>query len=115
MKNIVMLVFVICSGILTQAQTKPNKNAKHEFHVSGNCEMCKKRIEKAALNVSGVKMADWHLDCGTLHLILNENKTHADSVRVSVARAGHDTDKIKATTETYEKLHSCCKYTRKEE
>ena len=112
MKNLLYLLVFTLFAFSAQAQTKPNKNAKHEFHVQGNCEMCKKRIEKAALSVSGVKSADWHLDCGTLHLILNEKKTVVDSVRAQVARVGHDTDSLKATKEAYDKLHSCCQYTR---
>lgn len=99
-------------GLVGQAQIKPNKNAKYEFHVRGNCEMCKHRIEKAALSVSGVKSADWHLDCGTLYLTLNEKKTHVDSVHARVANVGHDTDVVKASEAAYTSLHHCCRYTR---
>ena len=30
-----------------------------KFEVKGNCGMCEKRIEKAALSVDGVLAADW--------------------------------------------------------
>ena len=99
-------------GSLVQAQEKSNKNAKYEFHVSGNCDLCKKRIEKAALSVSGVKMANWNEESGQLKLILDENKVNIDSVHVKIAKVGHDTDKVKAKDEDYEKLHECCHYTR---
>lgn len=100
-------------GFTAQAQNMKNKNAKVEFHVSGNCEMCKKRIEKAALSVPGVKSADWHMDCGTLYLIVNEQKTDGSTIQKSIAKAGHDTDEIKALKEDYDKLHTCCQYERK--
>lgn len=99
-------------SLIIQAQIQPNKNAKYSFHVQGNCEMCKKRIEKAALNVLGVKSANWHLDSGALYIILNEKKTHIDSVHISVANVGHDTEGMKASDEAYARLHSCCRYTR---
>ena len=40
------------------AQEKKSKNKKVEFKVAGNCEMCEKRIEKAAYSVKGVKSAE---------------------------------------------------------
>jgi copper chaperone CopZ len=96
----------------TQAQDKKNKNAKYNIEVNGNCEQCKKRIEKAAFSVSGVKSAEWHIDDHMLHLIINEEKCSITDVKKAIAKIGHDTDAIKATDEVYEKLHHCCKYER---
>ncbi len=105
-----MFLFVAFS---TQAQEKKNKNAKHEFEVNGNCEQCKKRIEKAAFSVSGVKSAQWDTDDHMLHLINNEEKCSVLDVKKAVAKIGHDTDELKSTDEVYDKLHHCCKYERK--
>lgn len=104
------LVFI---GLSTQAQEKKNKNAKYTVEVNGNCEQCKKRIEKAAYSVSGVKSASWDVETHQLSLILNEEKTSLLEVKKAMAKIGHDTDEVKATAEVYEKLHSCCKYERK--
>ena len=105
-----MLLFVTLS---TQAQEKKDKNAKHDVAVSGNCDLCKKRIGKAAYSVKGVKSADWHADDQTLHLIINEEKCSTLDVEKAVAKVGHDTDEVKATDEDYNKLHACCNYERK--
>lgn len=105
-----MLLFVTLS---TQAQDKKNKNAKHDIVVNGNCDMCKKRIEKAAYSVKGVKSAEWHSDDQSLHLIINEEKCTTSDVANAVAKVGHDTDEVKATDEDYNKLHGCCNYERK--
>lgn len=112
MKNILlgMMLFVALS---IQAQDKKNKNAKYDVEVNGNCEQCKKRIEKAAFSVSGVKSAEWHIDDHMLHLIINEEKCSVTDVKKAIAKVGHDTDGIKATDEDYEKLHHCCLYERK--
>lgn len=110
---ILMVAFV---GISAQAQektTKENKNAKYDIEVNGNCEMCKKRIEKAAYSVKGVKLAQWHQDHQDMHLIIDENKTSIDEVHKAIAAAGHDTNKVKADDEVYEELHGCCMYERK--
>ncbi|WP_333599459.1 heavy-metal-associated domain-containing protein [Flavobacterium sp.] len=113
MKNIVLGMMLLFVAISTQAQEKKNKNAKYEFEVSGNCEQCQKRIQKAALSVSGVKSAEWHIDDHMLHLIINEEKCTVLDVKKAVAKAGHDTDEVKATVDVYDKLPGCCQYDRK--
>ena len=113
MKNIVFGMMLLFVTVSTQAQKSKNKNAKYDIDVNGNCEQCKKRIEKAAFSVKGVKFADWHIDDHILHLIINEQKCNLIDVKNAIAKVGHDTDQVKATDEDYEKLHSCCLYQRK--
>lgn len=116
MKKLVLIVVIMCAGFLTQAQeknTKKNKNAKYEIEVNGNCDMCKKRIERAAYSVRGVKSAQWHSNHQDMHLIIDENRTSIDEVHQAIADAGHDTNKVRAKEEVYQELHSCCLYERK--
>ncbi|UFH36779.1 heavy-metal-associated domain-containing protein [Flavobacterium acetivorans] len=112
MKKIIMIIAVVFFGLSAQAQEKKNKNAKYTIDVNGNCEMCKKRIEKAAYGVSGVKSAVWDTGTHELSLILNEQKTSLLDVEKSVVKVGHDTKRVKATQEAYDKLHGCCLYER---
>jgi len=113
MKKIIVIFFIVLVSFSSQAQEKKSKNAKHDVEVKGNCEMCKKRIEKAAFTVPGVKSAEWHQDDQTLHLILNEQKTSALEVQKAIAKAGHDTKEVLATDQDYKtKLHACCAYDR---
>lgn len=113
MKNIILGMLLLVVTFSTQAQERKNKNAKYDIEVSGNCEMCKKRIEQAAFSVKGVKSAEWYIDSHVLHLIINEEKCSIADVKKAIAKVGHDTDEIKATDEDYEKLHGCCMYERK--
>ena len=112
MKNIILILGIILMSFNVKAQEKLSKNAKYDVKVSGNCEMCKKRIEKAAFSVSGVKSAEWHMDDATLHLIINEQKCSVLDVENAIAKVGHDTQDVKATDEDYETLHTCCAYDR---
>jgi copper chaperone CopZ len=111
MKKLVLVMLMVLAGFTVQAQEK-NKNAKHELEVKGNCGDCKKRIEKAAYSVKGVKSAAWHEDHQDLHLVIDETKCSLDDVRKAVAASGYDTDTIKATTEAYNGLPGCCQYDR---
>ena len=111
MKKIVAILLMMISFV-TVAQEKKSKNKKAEFKVNGNCEMCEKRIEKAAFSVKGVKSADWHVDHHDIHLIYDENKCSLEDIKKAIAKAGHDTEDIKATDEDYNNLHGCCQYER---
>lgn len=105
-----MLLFVTFT---INAQDKKNKNAKHSIEVNGTCEMCKKRIQKAAFSVAGVKSAEWNIDDHMLNLIINEEKCSVSDIKKAVATVGHDTEDVKATEDDYKKLHGCCRYERK--
>lgn len=111
MKYLIIVLMSIFT-ISAHAQEKKNKNAKHQVEVKGNCEMCKKRIEKASYGVKGVKSADWNVDSKQLSLIIDERKTSVEEVENAIAEAGHDTKDVKATEENYSNLHGCCKYDR---
>ena len=112
MKNIFLVLLIALFSVSIQAQEKKDKNAKHEITVKGNCEMCKKRIEKAAYSVTGVKLASWNVENQVLTVIVNEQKTDLNTVEKAVAKAGHDTEEVKATDVDYAKLHACCSYNR---
>ena len=77
--------------------------------VSGNCESCKARIEKAA-KVSGVAKATWSEKTKVLTLVYDPAKVKSDDVQKKIAAVGHDTPKFKATSTVYNALPGCCKY-----
>lgn len=79
------------------------------FKVSGNCEMCKTRIEKAASGVKGVKSVYWDIQTKLLRVDFDK-EVKTEEIHKAVAKAGHDTDKIKADNKTYKSLPECCKY-----
>ena len=112
MKKIILILLVTLASFSIQAQEKKDKNAKADIAVKGNCDQCKRRIEKAAFAVKGVKQAQWDEGGQQLHVIIDETKCSADNVREAIAKSGHDTDKVRATDEAYNNLHSCCQYKR---
>lgn len=110
MKNFIFIALAGVFSLAVSAQEKP-KN-KEIIEVNGKCGMCKKRIEKAALTVKGVRAADWSIENKQLELFLNPKKVDVLEVEKAVAKIGHDTERVKATEEEYNSLHGCCKYDR---
>lgn len=88
------------------AQTKTET-----FKVSGNCGMCKTKIEKAAKE-AGVKDASWDTDTKVLTVFYKNSSTNTAKIQQKIAEAGYDNPGFKATNEAYDKLHGCCKYDR---
>ncbi|WP_396591585.1 heavy-metal-associated domain-containing protein [Allomuricauda sp. R78024] len=107
MRNIVLTITCILISAIGFAQ---DKNKKVAFEVDGKCEMCKMRIEKAALDVTGVKYATWDIPSHQLSLVVDERKTDPMKIKTALVAAGHDTKELKATKEAYDKIHPCCKY-----
>ena len=110
MKIYVYLLFVLSFSTINAQDT--SKNKKTIFKVSGNCEMCKMRIEKAALSVKGVKYANWSIPDNDLRLIYNSSKIDIVEIHKSISNSGHDTSELKAPLEIYNGLPNCCLYPR---
>lgn len=95
------------------AKTVAMKGAIAEtFKVGGNCGMCKSRIEKAATSLDGVTAAEWNEESKMITVKYDAEKVSLTDIHNKIASVGHDTDKVKAKDEVYNKLHGCCKYER---
>ena len=110
MKRIILILIVLFFFFNVHTFAK-KATTKASFIVSGNCDMCKERIEKAA-KTAGLKTAVWNEDTHILTVSFVPTKVSIDQVEQSIAKAGYDTPKFKATTEDYGKLPKCCQYER---
>jgi hypothetical protein len=79
------------------------------FHVSGNCGMCKTRIEKA-LSVKEVKYAKWDKTKKVVKIAYASSEISLDSLKHRVALVGHDTEPFRAPDSVYAVLPECCLY-----
>ncbi len=93
-------------------KSKPMNTIHQMVKVSGNCELCKDRIEKAAKSVNGVTSAEWTAEKQLLHVQFDPLKTNAAVIQQAVVKVGHDTELYRAKDEVYNGLPACCKYQR---
>ena len=110
MKTKVLSVMMLIGLSTLTVFAGPGKTEK--FKVAGNCGMCESRIEKAATLVEGVSAAEWDKDSKMIEVSYDTSKTTNEKIQEAIAKVGHDTEKVKASDETYDKLPSCCKYDR---
>lgn len=78
------------------------------FKVFGNCDLCKGRIEKAAIGVDGVQTAEWDKESKILKISHESINIHG--VHEAVVAVGHDTEMHKADDAVYKAIPECCYY-----
>lgn len=98
------IAILLSFGALAQSKTDT-------FHVSGECKMCKKKIETAA-KAAGATYADWNVESKTLTVKYNSESANAAKIKQRIADAGYDTPGAKASDSAYKNLDECCQYDR---
>ncbi|MFQ3340945.1 MAG: mercuric ion binding protein [Flavobacteriaceae bacterium] len=111
MKKLLIMILIALPFSLS-AQSKGKKNTKASFEVSGTCEMCQNRVQKAALSVKGIKTANWDIPSHIITVIYDSNKVSLETLQNTIALVGHDTPLVKAEDANYDKLPMCCLYER---
>ncbi len=114
LKNINMKtlkLFSVAALCLAISATAVAQTKTETFKVSGNCGMCKTKIEKAAKE-AGAKEAEWNKDTKELTVKYSSSSTNAAKIQQKIAEVGYDNVGFKATDAAYDKLHGCCKYDR---
>jgi hypothetical protein len=101
----ISILFLFLSTKLIAQQSETIK-------VWGNCGMCKKVIETAALK-AGASKANWSEETHLLQVSYKAKKTSNTKIQEAIAAAGYDTEAYTAPSEVYSKLHGCCQYERK--
>jgi hypothetical protein len=101
-------LFISILLLITLNSFSQTKSAK--IVVDGVCMMCEERIEKKAIDIKGIKLADWDLDNRVLKVVYNEKNITINEIHEFLGSIGHDTEKRIASDEAYSLLDPCCQY-----
>lgn len=93
-----------------QTDEKHTDKKRETFAVQGLCDMCRDRIEAAALSIKGVNSAKWNADTKKLEVVFMTDAVKIIDIHRVIAAVGHDTELVKATDKSYNTLPDCCKY-----
>jgi copper chaperone CopZ len=115
--SLAVLTAVFFTACSSNEETSSNDNevsnnselAEADFKVFGNCGMCEKRIETAALGVEGVESADWD-KVTKMMKVTYASGVNIHTVHQAIADVGHDTEGHKASDDVYSNLPECCLY-----
>lgn len=112
MKTISKIASIFGIALLSTNGIAQIKDAKIEtVKIYGNCDMCKKTIEKSG-NLKNISKVDWNKDTKMATLTYNQKKTNEDAILKRIALAGYDSEKFLAPNDAYAKLPGCCQYDR---
>lgn len=112
MKKSYLKIMIAITVLLSTTMGAQTKNIKtEEVKVSGNCGMCKSRIEKAG-NIKDVASVQWNKVTKVATLTYDATKTNQDEILKRIALAGYDSEKNLAPDDAYANLPGCCQYDR---
>ena len=80
------------------------------FGVKGNCKMCKKTIETAALSLEGVHKAVWDVETKQIDLVYDDQLVELMTIHNTIANSGYSTELVDLNKEAYDNLPMCCQY-----
>ncbi len=107
----ILRILPVAALFLAASCTSIAQSKTETFKVSGNCGMCKTKIEKAAKE-AGAKEASWNMETKELTVTYKSSTTNTAKIQQKIADVGYDNAGFIATAESYDKLHGCCKYDR---
>jgi mercuric ion binding protein len=105
------LFSIIITCLLFTSSVFAQKEKTASFKVSGECNMCKKKIETAAKE-AGATFASWSPQTKILKVSYNVSTSSTSAIQQTIANTGYDTPGYKAPSEAYDGLSECCKYQR---
>jgi Cu(I)/Ag(I) efflux system membrane fusion protein len=97
-------------SMMNGIQPVVSEGKQTSFRVSGNCDMCRERIEKAASSVSGVTSASWDSATQMITVGFESDRADIQTIEKAIAKVGHDTEHFRADDVTYKSLPECCLY-----
>lgn len=106
--NTIILSLIILLG-LSSIYAQKSKIETIKINTSGQCSMCKERIEKALVFEKGIKNADYDIETAVVTIKYNTTKTTPDKIKKVINLCGYDADDSKADEAAYQKLPNCCK------
>ena len=105
----VLVNFSSCGILLSK-----DKKTHTSFTVSGDCDMCKARIENA-LDRPGILTAYWSKEEQKVFITYRNDKFEEIQLHNIIAMVGHDTEKVKSDNVVYNNLPPCCHYRKEAE
>lgn len=104
-----ILMSAICMMIFGVSFAQKSKTETIKIKTSGQCGMCKERIEKALAYEKGVKKFDYDMATAIVTVEYKPSKTSPEKIRKAITVLGHDADDQLGDPKAYEKLPDCCK------
>jgi copper chaperone CopZ len=83
------------------------------FPTTGNCVLCKIRIENTVNKLNGIEEVTWDFETDVTYVTYDDTQTDAHEIMQVIAYVGHETEWYPASDSGYAALQgTCCLYTK---
>ena len=79
------------------------------FKVSGNCGMCKNKIETYLKRHDGINYINVNVKGKVTTVKYITDRINEEEIKTAIANAGYDAAEIEANPDSYKRLPKCCK------
>lgn len=110
MKSLVFVSVAVAFSLGLSVQASALGMRTDTLNVSGNCGMCKKRIESPFKDRTGVESAKWDKKTKKFVVTYDDAVIKREEIQDLVVKQGYDTDGTIAADDVYNALPNCCKY-----
>jgi len=108
-----MKLLITILGIILAINSGIAETVTHKFKTSGNCYMCKLRIEDAVNKLDGIVNVNWDYDNKITTVTYFYAHVNLHQIMLTIAAVGHDTEWYRANDSAYNFLiGTCCEYDR---
>lgn len=104
MKTIVMIIAIL----FVTAGIAQEKKPEIVIQTSGECGMCKDRIEEKLNYTKGIIFSELDVESKKLTVKYVAKTITADEIRQIISELGYDADDVKANPAEVKKLPACC-------
>ncbi|MCC6753439.1 MAG: heavy-metal-associated domain-containing protein [Saprospiraceae bacterium] len=106
-----LLLFAGLTTIPERASAQFANEQSDTVHIYGNCEMCKRNIERAGKQKKTSSVI-WEPTTQLAVIRYDSAKTSVTEILKRIAAAGYDSEVFRAPDDAYRRLHTCCQYER---
>lgn len=113
MKAISTFSLVIAFFLTLNVYGQPEQLMEISFPTTGNCYLCKVRIETIVNKLNGIEAVNWDAATDVTTVTYDDNQTDAYEIMEVIAFVGHETEWYPANDSAYAALQgTCCLYTK---
>jgi len=113
MKAISTSFLVIAFFLSLHVSGQPEQSMEISFPTTGNCYLCKVRIETAVNKLDGIEAVNWDAVTDVTTVTYDDNQIDAYEIMQIIAFVGHETEWYPANDSAYAALQgTCCLYTK---
>ncbi len=110
MKNSILIVLITIFGLssINSFAQRAKNTEEITIKTSAQCDMCKKRLEKAMAYEKGIISSELNVETADFTIVFKSEKTSVAKIKEAISKTGYDADEVIADKKAHDSLPHCC-------